>query len=343
MDEISQWQPQDRSDLFRVAGDSLGLTPGLIEKDFWVCWVLRRLYTNIEVSAQLHFKGGTSLSKVFGVIERMSEDVDLVIDRTDLGFTDTRDPMNPELSGKARQRIVDEIRSKAREFVRSELQHALRHACAEALGVAASPRTWELEIADDDADDQTILFRYPTIEQPSRYMRAVVRLELGARGDPWPSVSGPIRPYAADTLPAPFVAPDTELPRVVSAERTFWDKVTVLHRIHHQPEDKPLAPRMARHYYDVFRFAEHELGQKAILDVDLLAKVVEHTSLFFPRAWAKYELAKPGSLRLTPPAHFLDQLRGDYEEMASEMMFGGVPDFEAVIGRIAEIEFSVNM
>ena len=342
MDQVARLEPQDRSDLFRAAAESRGLTAGIIEKDFWVCWMLRRIYTLTQLPAQIHFKGGTSLAKVFGVIERMSEDVDLVIDRTDLGFTDAKNPATPGLSNKARQRLVEEIKTSARDFVRDELRPALDPACAEALGVAASSTTWETTFADDDADDQTILFRYPTIEQPPKYLRAVVRLELGARGNPWPSVKGSIRPYAADLFPDQFDKPDTELPLVVSAERTFWDKATILHRLHHHPKNKRLGPRMARHYYDLFRLAQHDLGRKALADTNLLAEVVEHTSLFFPRVWARYDLAKPGSLRLTPPDYLLGQLRDDYNEMASEMMFGGVPEFDSVIEGLKVIETSVN-
>ena len=159
MDQVARLEPQDRSDLFRAAAESRGLTAGIIEKDFWVCWMLRRIYTLTQLLAQIHFKGGTSLAKVFGVIERMSEDVDLVIDRTDLGFTDAKNPATPRLSNKARQRLVEEIKISARDFVRDELRPALDHTCAEALGVAASSTTWETAFADDDADDQTVLFR----------------------------------------------------------------------------------------------------------------------------------------------------------------------------------------
>jgi predicted nucleotidyltransferase component of viral defense system len=342
MDQIAQLPPEDRADLFRAASEKLRLTPASIEKDFWVCWVLRRLYVNTRVSARIHFKGGTSLSKVFHVIERMSEDVDLVIDRADLGFTDTNDPTSPGLSKNARQRIVEKIKTEAQAFIRDELQPAFARACAEALGVEASPKTWEVILADDDQDQQTILFSYPTISPPSTYLRDRVRLELGARGKPWPSLSGAIRPYAADPFPDQFDEPDTQLPRVVSAERTFWDKATILHRLHHQPEDKPPKRRMARHYYDLFQLTQHELGQKALANTDLLADVVEHTILFFPRPWAKFALAKPGSLRLTPSDHHLEHLRKDFNEMGAEMIFGDVPEFDAVITRLQEIESAIN-
>ncbi len=342
MDHVARLDPQDRSDLFRAAAEQRGLTVGIIEKDFWLCWVLRRIYTHWRPPVQIHFKGGTSLSKVFHVIERMSEDVDLVIDRKDLGFTGPKNPTNPGLSNKARQRLVEEIKVTARDFVRAELKPSLDRAFSESLGVTAGSGTWSTAFAHDDPDDQTILFRYPTIEVPSAYLRASVRLELGARGDPWPSVEGVIRPYVADEFPTQFAEAATKLPLVVSAERTFWEKVTILHMLHHQPEGKPLNRRMARHYYDTYCLAKHDLGRRAIADTDLLSRVVEHKTLFFPRAWARYDLAQPGSLRLTPPVHSVAQLRNDYDQMAGEMMFGEVPDFDSLTEALKEVEKLAN-
>lgn len=342
MDQVARFEPQDRSDLFRAAAEKRGVTAGIIEKDFWVCWVLRRIYTLKQSPARIYFKGGTSLAKVFGVIKRMSEDVDLVIDRHDLGFTGARDPATPEPSNKARQRLVKEIKISAHKFVREVLKPGLDQAFSEALDVVGGSATWETALAEDDPDDHTILFKYPTIESPSEYVRPLVRLEFGARGDPWPSVTGAVRPYAADLFPDQFVDADTELPLVVSGERTFWEKATILHMLHHKPEEKPLGHRMVRHYYDLFSLAQHDLGRLALGNTGLLEKVVQHKRLFFPSAWAQYDLAKPGSLRLTPPDYLLRELHDDYNQMANEMIFGEAPEFESVIEGLKETETSVN-
>lgn len=342
MDQVARFKPQDRSDLFRAAAEERGVFASIIEKDFWVCWVLRRIYTLPNLPVELHFKGGTSLSKVFGVIERMSEDVDLVIDRRGLGFTGENDPAAPGLSNKARQRLVRQIKESACKSLHDVVKPALERAFSDALGVAPGSTGWKIILADDGRDEQTILFEYPTIEPPSEYMRAMVRLEFGARGDPWPSVKGTIRPYAADVFPNQFADPDTNLRFVVACERTFWEKVTILHMLHHKPPGKVFCQRPARHYYDVFRLAQHELGRKAIGDVRLLARVVEHMMLFFPCGWAQYHLAKPGSLKLAPPGHLLEELRDDYKEMAEQMIFGEVPEFDAVLEGLQEIEISLN-
>ena len=342
MDDVARLQPKDRSDLFRAAAEKRGVTINIIEKDFWVCWVLRRLYTLKQPHHRIHFKGGTSLSKVFGVINRMSEDIDLVVDRGDLGFAQANDPIDPGLSNKVRQRIIREIKVCTQKFVAVELRPALDSTFAQALGSTAGSATWSTALADDDPDDQTILFRFPTIEHPSQYVRPTVRLELGARGNARPSVSGNVRPYAADMLPDQFSTPDTKIPSVVAAQRTFWEKATILHMLHHQPADKPMTPRMARHYYDTFRLAEHQLGREALNDTDLLAEVVEHKQRFFPCAWARYDLAMPGALCLAPAKHRFSILRQDYAVMAEEMMFDEVPEFDVMIEGLKQIESEIN-
>lgn len=336
MDIVARLPAQDRSDLFRAAADRLGVTSAIIEKDFWVCWTLRRLYSLPTLADHLYFKGGTSLSKVFGAIERMSEDIDLVIDRHGLGFTGDRDPATDSISGKRRQRLVTEIQSEATRFVHSVLAPALRARIETAL---ADAETWSLSIA---TTEPTLLFAYPRIEPSTAYVAPVVRLEFGARGDPWPSMSGVVRPYAADQLPALFSEPETTIPRVVSAERTFWEKATILHALHYQPPEKPIADRMARHYYDLFRLASRAEWRGAIADLDLLRRVVAHKAMFFRSAAASYDLAKPGTLRLVPPANRHAELEADYAVMVEEMLFGDAPEWPTVIARLTEIENAIN-
>jgi len=340
MDDVARLASMDRSDLFRAAAEKMGVTTAIIEKDFWVCWVLRRLYALPDLPAEIHFKGGTSLSKVFAVIERMSEDIDLVIDRQGLGFTGDKNPAAPGHSRNARERLVAEIRVASHAFVREELMPRMAATFSEFLGREDAATSWLLTMDDDD--DPTIVFSYPTIEPTSHYLREEVRLELGARGDPRPSVTGTIHPYAADVFPAQFKDPDVAMPRVLAAERTYWEKATMLHRLYYMAKDKPLGERQARHYYDFFRLSNHDAGRRALEDIQLLSDVVDHKMLFYSCAWAQYPLAKPGSLRLVPPDYRLGELRADYNHMADEMMFGDVPGFGDVLQGLQDVEAAFN-
>jgi len=343
MDEVARLSEQDRADLFAVAAEQRGLSRAVIEKDFWVCWMLGRVFALTRPPAEILFKGGTSLSKAYGAIDRFSEDIDLVLDREGLGFAGERDPATAP-SRKKRQRLIKDLMAASRNAVVRDILPALEDAVAAALGTAPSPDTWQFLLADDDAADQTILFIYPAAgssraDAPA-YIRAEVRLEFGARGDHWPTEKKSIRPYAAEEVPSSFVAPTVEV-QVLTAERTFWEKATILHMLAHQDPARPLGARQSRHYFDVYRLAGSEIGSRALADRALLSSVAEHKRVFFPAAWAMYENAAPGTLRLIPPRERLGELRDDYEQMG-EMIFAEPPGFETVIEALRVLESKIN-
>jgi len=338
MDNVARLQPGDRSDLFRAAADAKGVSVQIIEKDFWVCWVLRHLYNLDNLPAPLYFKGGTSLSKAFGVIDRMSEDIDLVIDREALGFTGDRDPSADGLSNKARDRLIDELKAEAAGYVGDTLAPALSARFEEMIGDAGD---WSIEVDVSNLDNTTIEFHYPTNEDPPPYLKRMVLLELGARGDTWPAVDRPIRPYAADHFPDQFTNPEHTV-KVITAERTFWEKATFLHTLAQKDPDKAASTKPARHYYDLHLLLGHELGRSALADLDLLADVVKHKTTFYRRTSDRYDLAVPATLRLVPGEATIKAIRPDYDQMAEEMVFGDAPPFDTVIASLADAESSLR-
>jgi predicted nucleotidyltransferase component of viral defense system len=311
-------------------------SPAIVEKDFWVCWTLGRVFTSGALPGTL-FKGGTSLSKVYRIIERFSEDIDLVIDRHVLGFADDADPINIAGMNKRRQQL-GHLASACSRTVLGSVRHVLESRIADDLG----PAGWKLEPDPADHDGQTLLFTYPAglaaaLYGVVGYIRPVVRLEFGCRGDVWPAEDREVRPYAAEMFPALFDAPTCPV-RVLRPERTFWEKVTLLHAVTHSHKTPP---RLSRHYYDVSQLFRHETGRAATADVKLLAQVVRHKSVFFRQAAARYDLAKPGRLRITPSAELERHLRRDYREM-QEMFFGEAPEFDRILADIRELEALVN-
>ena len=158
---------------------------------------------------------------------------------------------------------------------------------------------WTLSI--DDNDPQSLIFRYP----PSLgggdyagldYISPSVKLECGARGDPWPIEKRVIQSYAAEEYPDFFEAPSASVD-VLASRRTFWEKATALHAEYHRTGHTPTPKYLSRHYYDLAVLADHQDGQAAIKDLDLLRAVAEHKSVFFRSAWANYDTACPGTLR----------------------------------------------
>ena len=343
MDDVAQLPFTDRMDLFLATARRRGLTAEIIEKDFWVCWTLKRVFTLPDPPAGLLFKGGTSLSKVFGVIERFSEDVDLSFNRAELGFRGDSDPLNAT-TGKKRKHGLEALAETCQRVIREKLLPQLVAVFGEALAEPPSA-AWGVELAEDDPDGQTVLFHYPTGNRSRSsgepaYIQPAVRLEIGARSDHWPAVEATVMSYAAAEFPALFREPGCNV-HALAAGRTFWEKATILHMWHHAPADKKFRDRQSRHYYDVVRLYRHELGMAAIKDTDLLLKVARHKEVFFPAAWARYTDAKPGTLRIVPPDARLPELEQDYRKM-QEMIFGDPPAFERLLEVLREIEAVVN-
>lgn len=339
MDNVARLSSEDRRDLFQTAAAKRGdLTPVIIEKDFWVCWCLRRIFSGAFPEKTL-FKGGTSLSKVYGLIERFSEDVDLSLDRADLGFHAERDPAHPGISRKQSEKLVGELKAACEAHVRDQLLPSMDAAIEGLLGPTEDVG-WAITVDPDDG--QTLNFSYPTVTDSaqSAHIRQMIRLEIGAMSDHWPYETRAVRSYAAEILPAPFAEPECNV-RVLSVERTFWEKATLLHALHHQPAEKPLRPGLSRHYYDLATIAAAEAGKKAIANLELLEAVAAHKMVFFRAAWAKYNEATPGSLRLVPPQAKLAALREDYARM-QEMFFAEPPTLDAIMDTLRELEGKIN-
>jgi hypothetical protein len=343
MDDVARMPAQDRADLFSATAARRAFGVTIVEKDFWVCWTLKRLFTLTDPPAGLIFKGGTSLSKVFGAIERFSEDVDLSFNRADLGFADQHDPANAP-SKKKQHQWIDDLKAACRRMIRDDLLPQLNASFATFLG--SSPgAAWRIEIDPDEEDGQTVLFHYPSSrrEDPAgpRYVQPTVRLEMGARGEHWPMLDGEVRPYAAEGFPDSFTQPACTV-KVVYAERTFWEKATILHMWYNAEAERTLGARQSRHFYDVAQLYEGGIGENAIQDLELLNAVARHKSVFFARAWAKFDEAVPGTLRLVPPESRVAELERDYVAMRDEMIFGDAPALSHILDVLREVELRVN-
>jgi hypothetical protein len=341
METVSKLSAKERADLFRESAIRRGdITPEIVEKDFWVCWMLKHIFSLHGLSAHLIFKGGTSLSKVFKVIKRFSEDIDLSFSRSDFGFTGDRD-IRSQLGTKKRERLLKELKNQCESYIATEFLPYLIEDVSNSLG-SAKDSGWEIYV--DQNDPQTILFSYPTgitdSEIYKRYIQPSVRLELGARSDDWPATDDRIKPYAAEEFPDLFE--DALCPvHVLRAERTFWEKATLLHSEYHRPIDKATGERLSRHYYDLAFLAAGPYGKGALDDVGLLSRVVEHKRLFFRSGWAHYESAKPGSFHILPPEDRIPMIRSDYDKM-KEMIFGPPPDFNQILDVLRGLEDRIN-
>lgn len=330
MYNIAKASEQDRRVLFRNTAQQTGLHEAIIEKDFWVCLTLDHLFHHSPWKAAFTFKGGTSLSKCYGLIQRFSEDIDLILDWRVLGYG-LHEPWAPRSNTKQDQ-FNKEANERAEQFLRDTLLPSLRSEFSVILGM-------EADLYIDPDDEQTICFRYPSIFKTESILQ-VIRLEIGALAAWTPSQPREIRPYAAERYPAAFQQANTVV-LTAAAERTFWEKVTILHHEANRPEHLPMPSRYSRHYYDLYCIAHSENKAAAYEDLDLLGRVVEFKMKFYPRKWAQYELARPGSMKLCPPEYRYAALEEDYAVMQG-MMFGECPPFPVLMEFIRELEAEIN-
>lgn len=347
MEQFARLPDTEKQDILQESANRRGIREIIIEKDFWVCWTLGRLYALPELSDHITFKGGTSLSKAYGLIERFSEDIDLTIGRSAPHICDTKNPMEPDISRKEREQRIAAVKSAAQCFVTDVAMPLLNAAFAKSLETGEG---WTLTLDEDDSDNQTLLFHYPAVFdyggfgnafsdgfQKSGYIKPAVKLEFGARGEIEPHESKDIEPYVAEDFPDFFEHPTVSV-ATLAAERTFWEKATILHALHHGSK---LRDRMSRHYYDTFVMAEKGVADMALNQPELLQQVVQNKSLMFRDNKASYGTATMAELKLTPTDDMLPVLKKDYAAM-QEMFMSDVPDFEVVMQRLKNLEEQIQ-
>ena len=263
--------------------------------------------------------------------------LDIVLDRHTLGFEGDSDPINITGTNR-RNRRLEELAATCSQTVQGSVRDALQTRFQSELGEVG----WSITPDVADGDGQSLLFAYPVGLEPRLYgtvgyIRPFVRLEFGCRGDVWPTENRTIRAYVAEQLPDLFGWAEFSV-HVLRPERTFWEKVTLLHAVTHSGK---MPPRLSRHYYDVSQMYRHDVGRQALADPALLEAVVRHKSAFFREAAARYDLSVPGSLKIVPGDEQQRAVRRDYRDM-QEMFFGEAPRFDDILADIREIEQRVN-
>ncbi|MGC2720398.1 MAG: nucleotidyl transferase AbiEii/AbiGii toxin family protein [Candidatus Acidiferrales bacterium] len=336
MNKVATIDARGRAELFAETAARKNLAEAIIEKDFWVCWVLKQLFSTNAFEGRLLFKGGTSLSKIFPAINRFSEDIDLAVDYVALGFTGDNDPRQENTSRTKRNAILEEMMGTCRVYIAGEFLGAFRRRCADILGAGDG---WSLDVSKTDPN--AVEFRYPVAGTKGLdYVNRRVVLELGTHAEFVPHGQFTLRSFAGQEFPDVVTDRDVSV-KALLAKRTFWEKAVILHAEYHRPPEKPMPDRYSRHYYDVAMMAEGKIKDEALADKDLLPQVVKHKETFYPSGWARYDLAQRGSLRLVPPDSRIKALEQDYKKMGV-MIFGQQPSFKWVLDRLAVLEKEAN-
>ncbi|BAK72758.1 nucleotidyl transferase AbiEii/AbiGii toxin family protein [Arcobacter sp. L] len=324
MNKIANLPKQQRSELFSETATLMNTTNSIVEKDFWVVWTLDKIFSDDRLNKILMFKGGTSLSKVFNLIGRFSEDIDLILDWR---LVSNENPLNQQESKNKQVKFNEQINENAKEYIENELLPII------------SQNLSPLCTCSMAEDGFSINVRYPNAFDDN-YLRPEILLEIGPLASWLPSDSFEISSFAAQKFPEVFEQPICIVNTIVS-KRTFWEKATILHHEANRPEESSMPTRYSRHYYDLAMMALNEVKNEALADIDLLKNVVDFKQKFYPRTWAKYEEAVPGTLKLLPPEFRLDSLEKDYKAMQN-MIFDKYISFDEIIDVLENLEKEIN-
>lgn len=330
MKKIAKIGNNERKELFEATAAKVGIRPDAVEKDFWICYMIDHLFNDSAYKNALVFKGGTSLSKSYHAIERFSEDIDLILDWREI----TEGETNPwtERSKKKQDQYNKQLNKEAAAFYRETLVPTLNAELGNKLG-------GEGLVSVDPADEMVVNFYYPQLFDV-QYLRPAVRLEIGPLAEWLPSHITTISPFAAEKYPELFEQKSTQA-LTIDVERTFWEKITILHKIANFPDDKKLPERYARHLYDVFCMGHSPIKELAFARSNLLEQDVAFKQKFYYSKGAHYESATLKDVKLSPKENILDALRADYKAMEN-MIYGEIPSFDSILSYLEELEAEIH-
>lgn len=329
MNEFLSLSKDDQNLLVVNSARKLGMSPAIIEKDFWVCFMLEYLFTSFQYKNKIYFKGGTSLSKIYNCIERFSEDIDLAIDWSIIGLT---------------KEIVYESRSKNKQDIFNKETNKKTELCLKNEWLPIIQNDLEQKISEsfslfiEDNDPQTICFQYPRIYQDTSILQ-IIRLEIGALAEPIPSEFKKVKSYISGLYPD-IINDENALIQTMEIKRTFFEKLTILHREANRLNNKyPL--RYSRHYYDLYMMIESDVAKTALDDIHLLKTVIDFKMKFYPCNWSNYEDILIGKCKLIPSDTAISFFTNDYENMRN-MIFGKCPTFDIILSTLRNFERIVN-
>jgi predicted nucleotidyltransferase component of viral defense system len=306
--------------IFNAIATAKGMTPFAVEKDWWVSRTLEIVF-QMEIAKHLVFKGGTSLSKAWKMINRFSEDIDLAFDRTFFGFT-----------GDLRKNQRDKLRKTAGAYVDTVFYPNLMEAFKE---IGLEHVNIVLEEGNESDRDRKINLYYPNVIPTTGYLEPRVQLEIGCR-----SLREPFTVQRFGSLidefytGKDFAATLFEVP-TVNPERTFLEKLFLLHEEFNRPPEKMRVNRLSRHLYDIYHLTNAGIAEKAINDKELYQTIVTHRYKFSRVGEVDYNLHNPKTVNPIPVAEKMEEWKADYAKMQEDMIYEeNKPSFEDLISNL---------
>lgn len=322
---------QDRIDIIDYVSNQTGYRSQIVEKDWWVTTVLRAVF-NLPYSNELSFKGGTNLSKCWRLIKRMSEDIDIAINREFLGF-----------GGKlSKTQVSDKLRRAACSFVRERMQSDIR----EGLLAQGIPQdlfdVWVNITPISTTDPEIIYVEYKPLYSDVEYIRPQVKIEISGRSMSEPLVKTNVKSFIGETIEASAFE---EMPVEVNAvvpERTFLEKLFLLHEEFAKPSSQIRVERMSRHLYDIDQMLDTDIADSAIKNIELYEQVVEHRRKFIGLKGFDYSTLDKETIRFVPAGEIRTKWETDYKNTIMSMVLGDARSFDEVMKRLEDFNSKVN-
>jgi len=327
---LTQLPENQKIDIFNLAYAQTNLSQVVLEKDWWVTAVLRALF-GLPYAENLSFKGGTSLSKCWNLIERFSEDIDIAVNREYLGFGGTL----------SKSKIRENLRRASCSFVREKLQFDVKKQL-EINGINISDFSIMVNITPVSTTDPEIIEIHYKSLFPNTYIKPVVKLEISGRSMNEPLRKVTLQSFLDEAFPnAPIVEKPFEINAVVP-ERTFLEKICLLHEEFAKPQEAIRTERMSRHLYDLVRLMDSSIAEDALKNKDLYRSIIQHRRIFVGLKGFDYDSLSPKTIKIIPPENVIAKWQQDYETMQGTMIYGESLPFNKLMDKIKQLNEKIN-
>lgn len=332
---IQEWlklTDRTKQNIFEETARQIGLpNAAAVEKDWWVMRTLELVFES-TIAAHTVFKGGTSLSKAWGLIDRLSEDIDLALDRRFLGFNREDKDMNGSQVSKLRRKSVQYVT----EFFFPEIQKRFTDEGFVNLQIELE------EIKNPDDDPLNIIVYYPSVTDRIEYIQPRVKIEIGSRSLIEPHTDRSFKSLVGEQFTGRAFADENITIPTVIPERTFLEKIFLLHEMFQAVIGKKNIERKSRHFYDLEKLMDTEYASAALNNIELYNTIVEHRMKVTPERGVDYANHAPAKINLIPPDEIIGEWETDYKTMQESMLYNPSLPFAQLIDRMKVLKERIN-
>ena len=319
---------ETKKNTYLQIAEKTGMSAFAVEKDWWVVQTLSVIF-ELKVADYLIFKGGTSLSKAWKIIKRFSEDIDFAIDRTFFNF-------EGELTKKEREKL----RKASGKYIADKF---FKDLLAKFADKGFTGLLIELVEEPESDKDRIINLYYPHVIATPGYLQPKIQIEISSRSLKEPFTIQSFGSLVDEAYPeSNFAQAPIHVP-TVNPERTFLEKIFLLHEEFQRPAHKMRVDRLSRHLYDIQKLAKTEFADKALNDKNLYEKLVVHRQKFNRVGGVDYNRHQPQTINPLPPSEVMEAWKADYKTMVEQMIYEDEPmGFEELIAELTTLKNRIN-